>query len=65
MTWKITLDDEFKKNEELKGEDIEEIHKWMKQQPHLPSITGEKIVKLFTKEGLNQISYFCLWKITG
>lgn len=38
--WKITLEDELKKNKELKEEDIQEVQKWMKKQPHLPTITG-------------------------
>lgn len=44
MTWKITLEEEFKKNPELRGEDIEDIQSWMKEQPHLPSITDLDIV---------------------
>ncbi|XP_022910680.2 alpha-tocopherol transfer protein-like [Onthophagus taurus] len=38
-----TLDDEFKKNPELKREDIDIISKWVHQQSHLPKISDLKI----------------------
>lgn len=39
--WKVTLEDEYKKNPQLKGEDIQEVQVWIKKQPHLPSVTGK------------------------
>lgn len=39
--WKVTLEDEYKKNPKLKGEDIQEVQVWLKKQPHLPSVTGK------------------------
>lgn len=40
MTWKITLEDELKKNPELREKDVKDIQTWMGGQPHLPSVTG-------------------------
>ncbi|XP_046679513.1 alpha-tocopherol transfer protein-like [Homalodisca vitripennis] len=42
--FKVTLEDEFKKNPELKAEDIEEIQTWIKTQPHLPTVPDLMIV---------------------
>lgn len=41
IMWKVTLEDEYKKNPQLKGEDIQEVQVWIKKQPHLPSVTGK------------------------
>jgi len=42
--WKVTLEDEYKKNPELRGEDIQEVQSWIGKQPHLPAITDLDIV---------------------
>uniref|UniRef100_A0A1B6M8G4 Uncharacterized protein n=1 Tax=Graphocephala atropunctata TaxID=36148 RepID=A0A1B6M8G4_9HEMI len=42
--FKVTLEDEFKKNPELKAEDIENIQTWMKTQPHLPPVPDLMVV---------------------
>jgi len=42
--WKITLEEEFKKNPELKEEHIQEIQTWLKTQPHLPTVTDLDVV---------------------
>lgn len=38
------LEEEFKKNPELKKADIEYIREWMTKQPHLPKVTDSEIV---------------------
>lgn len=55
--WKVTLEDEYKKNPQLKGEDIQEVQVWIKKQPHLPSVTG-KATRHF--EGWVYIFFICL-----
>uniref|UniRef100_A0A1B6EXZ6 CRAL-TRIO domain-containing protein n=1 Tax=Cuerna arida TaxID=1464854 RepID=A0A1B6EXZ6_9HEMI len=42
--FKVTLEDEFKKNPELKAEDIEDVKAWLKSQPHLPPVPDLVIV---------------------
>ncbi|KAG8313972.1 hypothetical protein J6590_103005 [Homalodisca vitripennis] len=44
--FKVTLEDEFKKNPELKAEDIQYVQTWIKSQPHLPPVP-DLVVVLF------------------
>ncbi|KAG8301471.1 hypothetical protein J6590_053544 [Homalodisca vitripennis] len=53
--WKITLEEEHKKNPELRGEDIDEVQSWMKKQAHLPSITNLDVVMFLQA---------CQWDLT-
>lgn len=39
----ITLEEEFKKNPELKDEDLNALKEWVAKQPHLPPITEEQL----------------------
>lgn len=36
----VTVEDEYRKNPELKKEDVNELLEWAKTQPHLPKISG-------------------------
>lgn len=40
----ITLEEEFKKNQELKESDLESLREWSKKQPHLPKIPDIDLV---------------------
>lgn len=35
----VTVADEYKKNQNLRKEDIHELQEWLKTQPHLPLIS--------------------------
>lgn len=37
-----SVEDEYRKNPELKKEDVERFLEWGKTQPHLPEISGDK-----------------------
>lgn len=37
----FNVEDEFKKNPELKEEDLNHLKEWISKQPHLPHVTGE------------------------
>ncbi|XP_075231069.1 alpha-tocopherol transfer protein-like [Lycorma delicatula] len=44
----ITADEEYRKNPELKKEDIAELRQWMKTQPHLPqNVTDEQLILFY------------------
>lgn len=38
----ITAEEEYKRNKELKKEDVESLKQWMSKQNHLPTISGNK-----------------------
>ncbi|XP_039291894.1 clavesin-1 [Nilaparvata lugens] len=42
--WKVSIEEEFNKNPNLKKEDIESIKKWLSGQEHLPKIADHSIV---------------------
>lgn len=35
-------EEEFKKNPELKEEDLNHLKEWLSKQPHLPAVNGNK-----------------------
>lgn len=35
------INKEYKRNPDLKKEDVEHIKEWISKQPHLPNITGK------------------------
>lgn len=37
----VTTEEEYSKNPGLSKDDITELRKWMKAQPHLPMVNGE------------------------
>ena len=41
MVKKITLEDEFQKNKDLKKEDLQNLKDWCSKQAHLPPIPGK------------------------
>lgn len=34
------IEEEFKKNSELREEDLNHLREWLSKQPHLPPVTG-------------------------
>lgn len=40
----ITVEEEFKKNPELKESDLEALREWCKKQPHLPKIADIDLI---------------------
>lgn len=42
MVKKVTLEDEFQKNKDLKKEDLQNLKDWYMKQAHLPPIPGKK-----------------------
>ncbi|XP_068087045.1 alpha-tocopherol transfer protein-like [Anabrus simplex] len=40
----ITVEEEFRKNPELKKQDLDELRDWMKSQAHLPKISDEQLI---------------------
>lgn len=39
--WKVTVEDEFKRNPKLTQEDFETFKNWYKNEKHLPPIDGK------------------------
>lgn len=37
----VNPEDEYKKNKQLKREDVKVLMEWVEKQAHLPQITGE------------------------
>ncbi|XP_046679516.1 alpha-tocopherol transfer protein-like [Homalodisca vitripennis] len=70
--FKVTLEDEFKKNPELKAEDIQDVQIWIKSQPHLPPVPDLTIVlflqacrwDLDTTKNTIDLYYTCRTKYT-
>lgn len=56
--WSVTLEDEYKKNPELKPEYIAEIREWLETQKHLPEIEGKNLKKFFLCLDLFSYKYF-------
>lgn len=56
----VTVQDEYRKNPDLKKESVEELLEWAKTQPHLPRISGD-ICAILDPAGItNQSSFiFC------
>lgn len=50
----INVAEEFKKNAQLKEEDLNHLKEWLSKQPHLPHVTG----KYFFKTKINYILYY-------
>lgn len=40
----VPVEEEMKKNPELKNEDIQALRDWCQKQPHLPEITDSELV---------------------
>lgn len=40
----VPLDEELKRNPELKKSDIQSLRDWLKKQPHLPEISDSELV---------------------
>ena len=40
----ITLEEEFKKNPELKESDLQSLKEWCRKQPHLPEVSDLDLV---------------------
>lgn len=53
----FSIAEEYKKNPELKQEDVDHIKEWISKQPHLPNIKG-KIFILFEIEISVSIHFF-------
>lgn len=45
---------EYKKNPDLKKDDVEHIKEWISKQPHLPNITGITYVCFFFDVFINR-----------
>lgn len=42
MSWShVSVEEEFKKNNELKKEIFDNLKDWVEKQPHLPKMTGK------------------------
>lgn len=41
---KISMEEELKKNPELKNSDIDDLKEWCKKQPHLPEISDSELI---------------------
>lgn len=59
------VEDEYKKDPNLKREDVRCLLEWVEHQPHLPKITGEEIILGFFQSGSGIVcfritSYFVL-----
>ena len=40
----VPLDEEFRRNPELKEDDLQHLRDWLKKQPHLPRISDSELV---------------------
>lgn len=73
MAKKVSLEDEFRRNNELKPEHFQIFKDWYAEQSDLPAISGKfywmrleilifspysRLIKLFTLQ-MNYLSYFC------
>lgn len=38
------VEQEYKKNDQLKPEDVKSLKEWIEKQPHLPKITGNYFI---------------------
>lgn len=41
--YSVTVEDEYRRNPEMKKEDVQELLEWAKTQPHLPQISGDRL----------------------
>lgn len=54
------IEEEYKKNKELKKEDVRALKEWTEKQPHLPTISGTSVIRIKQARKLMNIFHFSL-----
>uniref|UniRef100_T1HKZ1 CRAL-TRIO domain-containing protein n=2 Tax=Rhodnius prolixus TaxID=13249 RepID=T1HKZ1_RHOPR len=46
--WKVSKEEEYKRNKKLKSSDVALIQEWLKKQPHLPKLNDNQVIMFLT-----------------